>query len=381
MSPPSALRLLHPPLTDSFPPERVADPTFDLVVEELQKAKESVEIFMYVWRSDEVGTRVGQAVLAAAERGVKIKVIKDIGAIMCEVIEMNRKPFFPRKIPPLKRLIYKLIAPTFPNTYVQDSHNQELGARLLDHPNVTVEWINKTHTKYYIFDERLLLTGSINIEDRHQNYFDYMFALDDPELVQRMRDRLADKVDYDPARKIDFLANTHPEEGESVFEIKPEVLRLIENATRTIYIEVAYIGDPEFADALVAASMRGVKITILFSREANIGNDVNYWAIHDLFSRAPVEVYLTDTMIHAKLLLFDDEIIFTGSCNMNIFSLQKAAELNLVIRDEPLLLEPVRALIAKRIAASTRVESAEELASFNPILAHMQQLHQKWNPN
>ena len=374
-------QLLHPPLTASFPPERVADPTFDLVVEELEKARESVEIFMYVWRSDEAGTRVGEAVLAAADRGVKVHVIKDIGAIMCEVIEMNRKPFFPRRIPLLKRIIYKIIGRTFPDTFVEDEHDQELGTRLLAHPNVTVEWTNKTHTKYYIFDEQLIVTGSINIEDRHQNYYDYMLALEDPDLVRRLRTRMAGEAPYDPERNIDFLCNTHRDEGGSVFEIKPEVLRFIEEARESIYIEVAYIGDPEFSDALVAAAQRGVRITVLFSREANIGNDVNYWAIHDLYTRAPIEVYLTGTMIHAKLLLFDDELVLTGSCNMNIFSLQKAAELDLVIRNEPALIEAIRALIAKRIEASSRVTSAEELAGFHPILASLQQLHQKLNPN
>ncbi len=374
-------QLLHPPLNGPFPPEQVADPTFDLVVTELEKARESVEIFMYVWRADEAGTRVGEAVLAAAERGVKVHIIKDIGAIMCEVIEMNRKPFFPRRIPLLKRIIYKIIGRTFPDTFVEDEYDQELGASLLAHPNVTVEWINKTHTKYYIFDERLLVTGSINIEDRHQDYFDYMVALDDPELVRRLRMRMAGETPCDPGRNIDFLCNTHREGKESVFEIKPEVLRCIEAARESIYVEVAYIGDPEFADALVAAAKRGVRVTILFSREANIGNDVNYWAIHDLYTRAPVEVYLTDTMIHAKLLLFDDEVILTGSCNMNIFSLQKAAELDLIIRNEPELTGTIRSLIAKRIESSSRVMSAEELAGFNPILAPLQQLHQKLNPN
>ena len=42
---------------------------------------------------------------------------------------------------------------------------------------------------------------------------------------------------------------------------------------------------------------------------------------------------------------------------MNIFSLQKAAELNLVIRDHPEFLEEVRTLITKRIAASSKVEA------------------------
>ena len=373
--------LLHPPLGGPFPPERVAEPTFDLVVRELERAQKSVEIFMYVWRADESGMRVGEAVLAAAERGVKIHIIKDIGAIMCEVIEMNRKPFFPRKIPLLKRIVYKIIGRTFPNTFVKDDHNQELGAALLAHPNVTVEWVNKTHTKYYIFDERLLVTGSINIEDRHQDYFDYMLALEGPQLIQRLRGRMQGDIPCDLERNVEFVCNSHHSTGESSFEIKPAVLDLIGQARKSIYIEVAYLGDPEFADALVEAAARGIRITVLFSREANIGNDVNYWAIHDLYSRAPVEVYLTDTMIHAKLLLFDEELVFTGSCNMNIFSLQKAAELNLLIQNEPVIIESIKSLIAKRVASSKKVNSSEELAGFNPLISSLQQLHQKLNPN
>lgn len=373
--------LLHPPLGGQFPPERVAEPTFDLVVRELERAQKSVEIFMYVWRADESGMRVGEAVLAAAERGVKIRIIKDIGAIMCEVIEMNRKPFFPRKIPLLKRIVYKIIGRTFPNTFVKDDHDQELGAALLAHPNVTVEWVNKTHTKYYIFDERLLVTGSINIEDRHQDYFDYMLALEDPQLIQRLRGRMQGDIPCDLERNVEFVCNSHHSTGESSFEIKPAVLDLIGQARKSIYIEVAYLGDPEFADALVEAAARGIRITVLFSREANIGNDVNYWAIHDLYSRAPVEVYLTDTMIHAKLLLFDEELVFTGSCNMNIFSLQKAAELNLLIQNEPVIIESIKSLIAKRVASSKKVNSSEELAGFNPVISSLQQLHQKLNPN
>ena len=373
--------LLHPPFTGPFPPERAADPTFDLVVRELARARKSVEIFMYVWRADESGKRIGKAVLAAAERGVKVHIIKDIGAIMCEVIEMNRKPFFPRKIPLLKRIIYKIIGRTFPDTFVEDQHDQTLGASLLAHPNVTVEWINKTHTKYYIFDERLLVTGSINIEDRHQNYFDYMLAMESPDLVRRLRARMQGAVALDLERTIEFVCNTHSPTGNASFEIKPAVLELVARASESIYIEVAYLGDPDFTDALVAAAARGIRITVLFSKEANIGNDVNYWAIHDLYTRAPIEVYLTDTMIHAKLLLFDEELVVTGSCNMNIFSLQKAAELSLLIRNEPTIVEDIKSLIARRIASSKKVTSRKELAGFNPVLAFLQQLHQKWNPN
>ncbi len=103
---------------------------------------------MYVWRSDKIGNEVATAVLAAADRGVKIRIIKDIGAFLFERIEMNRKSLFNRPLPTLKRIVYKLITPTFPKTYVKDDHTDELGHKLIAHPNVTVDWVNETHTKY-----------------------------------------------------------------------------------------------------------------------------------------------------------------------------------------------------------------------------------------
>lgn len=362
-------------------PQTIAAPdTFALVLREIAAARESIEIFMYVWRSDKIGNEVAAAVLAAAERGVRVRIIKDIGAIMFERIEMNRKSLLPRPLPALKRLAYKLITPTFPNTYVQDDHTDALGARLLAHPNVTIDWVNQTHTKYYLFDERLLLTGSINIEDRHFGYYDYMLALDDPAIVTRFRQRTRHEVPADPSLPVDFLCNAHHPHG-PIFEIKPAILRLINAAQRSIYVEMAYLGDEEVTAALIAAARRGVRLTFLFSREANIGNDLNYRTIHQIFREATVAVHLTDTMIHSKLMMFDEQTILTGSANLSVFSMQKSEELDLVIRQHPALIESLKSVLTKRLAASPPVTSPDQLSHFRPLLAALQQFHQKWNPN
>jgi cardiolipin synthase len=362
-------------------PQTIAAPdTFDLILREIEAARESIEIFMYVWRSDNIGNEVAAAVLAAAERGVKVRIIKDIDAIMYERIEMNRKSLLSRPLPFLKRLFYKLITPTFPDTFVEDDHTDALGADLIAHPNVTVDWVNETHTKYYLFDERLLITGSINIEDRHFGYYDYMLALDDPGIVARFRQRGRGEVPYDDSLPVDFLSNAHRPDG-SVFEIKPEILNLIESATSSLYLEMAYLGDEEVTAALIAAAKRGVQVTFLFSREANISNDLNYRTIHEIFSKAQVAVHLTDTMIHSKLMMADDEIILTGSANLSVFSMQKSEELDLIIRDHPALITALKSVITKRLAASPAVTELKQLSHFRPLLAGLQQFHQKWNPN
>lgn len=372
-----SVRFLH----EAPPGTCAAPPTFEAVLQQLAEARSSVEIFMYVWRNDEIGNRVGRAVLDAAERGVQVTIIKDIGAILFERIEMNRKSFFNKPIPLSKRIIYRLIRPTFPDTFVEDDRGFELGERLLAHPNVEVRWINKTHTKYYVFDERVLVTGSINIEDRHFGYHDYMAFIDDAELVRRFRQRMAGEIPPDPSRRVEFLCNAHRDDGIADFQIKPAILQLITNAASSIYVEMAYLGDEDVSAALVAAAHRGVNVTFLFSREANIGNDLNYRTIHRIFARAPVTVHLTDIMIHAKLMLFDDSTVVTGSANLSVFSLQKAGELDLIIRDHPAALDTLRDIITRRIAGAEKVSSASQLAGYKRPLAALQQQHQKWNPN
>ena len=352
-----------------------AAPTFDSVEAHIRRAETAVEIFMFVWRNDEIGNRIGQVLLDAAERGVRIKILKDTAAVMYERIEMNRKSFFHDLLPRLTRWKHRVIGWTFPDTFVEDAYGIELGDAVKNHRNVEIEWVNHAHTKYYLFDERVMTTGSINIEDRHRGYRDYMFEISGEDHIARFRDRSAGSVPYDPDRPIDFLLNRiTPARRE--FEIKPRMIESLDAARQRVYIEMAYIGDPDISRAIVAAAHRGVEVTMLFSREANIGDDINWRSLHRICRRAPVQVVITDKMIHAKLMLIDEETVIAGSANFSVFSMQKAVELDVVVHGLPVFLDAVRQEVQRRIDDSQRVASAGDLKRYNPVLASLQQLHQ-----
>ncbi len=59
---------------------------FDRVLQRIRDASESIFIHMFVWRNDDIGNQIGREVLAAAGRGVKIYIKKDVGAFMYERI-------------------------------------------------------------------------------------------------------------------------------------------------------------------------------------------------------------------------------------------------------------------------------------------------------
>ncbi len=351
-----------------------ADITFKRVVDRIREASESIHIHMFVWRNDEIGNEIGREILGAADRDVKVHIKKDVGAFMYERIEMNRKSFFNRRIPLSKRLTYAILTPTFPNTFVEDDFDYELGQKVMEHANVSIEWVNHTHTKYYIFDDRIMITGSINIEDRHRKYRDTMVEIQGEEFVERFRRRDRDEVPHDATRTLDFVLN---DASSGRFEIKSRILDLLSKAERSVYVEMAYIGDPAVSEKLIETANRGVRLTVLFSEKANIGNDINYRSLHRLYERASFEVYLTPKMIHSKMILIDDEIVILGSANISIFSMQKATELDVVVRDNPTFLEAVRKNVAHRIQQSKRVRSAADLGRYNRTVAFLQQLHQK----
>ena len=352
-----------------------AAPTFDRVEELLAKAERSVEIFMFVWRNDEIGNRLGRAVLAAARRGVRIRIKKDVAAVMYERIEMNRKSFFHLPLSTLRRWKFRVFGLTFPDTYVEDDFDDEVGAAVMSHPNVEIDWVHHTHTKYYIFDERVMLTGSINVEDRHRGYQDYMFEIAGEEHVRRFRERDAGLVGLDSEREIDFLLNRITPAGHEL-EIKPRMIAALDEAVESVYIEMAYIGDPDLSQAIVNAAGRGVEITMLFSREANIGDDLNWRTLHGICRRAPVQVVIADKMVHSKLMLIDNRQVIAGSANLSVFSMRKAVELDVVVRGLPRFLESVQAESRRRIAEGHPVESLDGLKPYNRVMAGLQQLHQ-----
>src|SRR5918994_387601 len=53
------------------------DRAFQSILGRIREAKKSVEIRAFLWRDDEAGNLIGEAVLAAADRGARVVIHKD----------------------------------------------------------------------------------------------------------------------------------------------------------------------------------------------------------------------------------------------------------------------------------------------------------------
>jgi len=350
--------------------------TFDRILLGIARARTSIRVHMFVWRADAIGTSVANALLEAADRGVRVHIRKDLGALLYERLEMNRKPLFPGRTGFGERISLFLIGRTFPDTFVRDAYDAVPGERLLAHGQVTVEWVEHTHTKYWVFDESVLLLGSINLEDRHRGYHDYMVAIEGPGAIERFEARREDRVPLDPARPVDFLVND-PGAEPPRREIRRALLDLLGEARESVYVEMAYLGDPEMTWALAAAARRGVEVTVLLSRRANVGNDLNYHVGRQLFREKGVTVLLSDTMLHSKMMFFDGKVAVLGSANLSVFSMEKAGEIDVVVRDRPGFLAALERTARSRRDAGVPVTALDQLSAYSRLLALGQQLHQR----
>ena len=340
----------------------------------IRDARESIEVHMYVWRADAVGHLIGEALLSAADRGVRVRILKDSGAALFETQESNRKPFFPTERPFFKRIMHQLIGWTLPDSFRNDDWNQSLGRALSSHPNVSFEWVSPTHTKYYCIDERFLITGSLNLEDRHRGYHDVMVEVTGEKAVRAFRAAQSDPLLEERVGTLQILLNDPPED---VFGIKDAAISMIEKAQDSIHIEMAYIGDEDITRALVDAAGRGVRLSILFSAEANIGNDINFHTLRHLMIHSGIEVRLSDKMIHSKLMSVDGRSVLMGSANFSIFSMQRAGELCLRIDDDDVFIGQMHAVLAERWRLGRPVNSVGELPRHRRLLAALQQWHQR----
>src|SRR5579871_1944641 len=77
------------------------DVAFQAILKRIAGAERSVEIRAFLWRDDEAGNLLGNAVLAAAERGAKVKIHKDRIAAVYEYTGGNKQSFFHKRVDPI----------------------------------------------------------------------------------------------------------------------------------------------------------------------------------------------------------------------------------------------------------------------------------------
>ncbi len=357
---------------------------FPAILDAIATAQNSLYINMFIWRDDDIGNRMAEAVLAAAERGVKVTLSVDRYGVVLEKSEECRRSFFHKTQTLVERIKSGFLSLVYPMPGTPRRARDRitpLYTAISSHPNITLDCdrFKADHSKFYIMDDKVLFLGGINIEDKENGadmqgrvYGDYMVRLCGAEYVAAFLAKRADGIERIP--HICTFPQNCKEGCVHRFEIESHFLSLINEAERELSITMAYVSAlPHFERAILAAAKRGVTVTICIPARANYQDATNRRAMRRLYRKSGgnIRILLSPKMLHTKLLV-SEKTISLGSANITKKAFSQLAELNLALANVPSpFCDALLANMHTTFAEARRVTSERDL-SCNRLLAWLE---------
>lgn len=314
---------------------------FYALLQELALAQETIDLETYIFQNDKLGQQIAYTLIAAAKRGVKVRVMVDGAG-----------------------------TPWWGNTLTKEMVNAGIQARVFHafpwrlwqwhHNSIKRSWIyqgfyllsrinKRNHRKVCIIDNRIVFISSANISLCH---------LSTQQGGKNWRDtgvRLENADIKDLREAFDIAWNHQPlqEKIQTIFEKinKKALIRLnhtrhlrrslykslllrISKCRNRVWITNAYfVPDNRLLHRLTELAEEGVDVRIMLPHKSDI--IFMPWAtaaFYDKLLKAGVRIFeYNPSMLHAKSLILDDWFLI-GSSNLNHRSLFHDLEVDVVIQ-------------------------------------------------
>jgi len=240
---------------------------FSRIIERIRNATESIYINMFIWRDDRIGNLILQEIIDAADRGVEICVVKDKLGEVFEKSEENKQSLFHKELNFglwLKAVAIDIMYPMSGKSKSRKQRANSLLQKLFNYRNVNVsnETILEDHSKYYTFDNKILIMGGMNIEDKTiytdvegKKYNDYMVEMVSSDYVEKFIQRLNIGTSFNVNSPVEFIFNAR-RNNEIIYDAKSKILQILSSAKESIDIIMAYMGDKEITEKIIEIANR-----------------------------------------------------------------------------------------------------------------------------
>ena len=305
---------------------------FSQLVQMIDQARSIIHLQTYIYEADETGRMVGEALIRAARRKVKVYILLDGYASQ----ELPR-PFI--KEWKAAGIRFRWFWPLF------KSRNFYLGRRL--------------HHKVCVIDAAYGLAGGVNISNRYNDIGGIKAWLDralfvegqaalklhitcrdmwkkaywkkgaiDKEAFAWMPGIIPDDECMVRVRRNDWVQGKN--------QISSSYLEMFRNAhTRITIMSSYFLPGPIFRKQMALAAKRGVHVKIIIAgvSDVRISRLAEQYMYQWLF-RNNIEIYeYQDTILHAKMAAYDSFWVTIGSYNVNKISAYASVELNMDVRN------------------------------------------------
>lgn len=294
---------------------------------EICNSKSTIDLESYIFADDILGKRIAKLLIAAAERGIRIRLIIDgVGS------------------------------PGWSYSFRQPFEQAGIAVRVFNPLPWAISSLNRrNHRKNCILDDRIAFLGSINISACHlksclgekawrdtavrlegdgiptlARAFEHTWRHSVPFIGQKTFNRRKEIKRLRPLRSpLVRLNNTWPRRH----RIYKDLIGRIQGAQKRIWVTNPYFLPPNgIIEVLCEAAGRGVDVRLLLPRQSDVF--FMHWVSSEFYERllrGGVRIFeYLPRVLHAKTLIIDNWVS-TGSSNMNHRSLLHDLEVDVVL--------------------------------------------------
>ncbi|MGY4691248.1 cardiolipin synthase [Salibacterium sp. K-3] len=307
---------------------------FDQLIEDINDAEDHIHLQYYIFRNDELGTRLLEALTRKAREGIRVRILYDeMGSrkLPKHAFHALKKAggeveiFFPRRIPFINlRLNYR----NHRKVVVIDGRTGYLGGF-----NVGDEYLGLNPRFGYWRDTHLRMSGQV------VKALQTRFILDWNQATHRhyihYEERLFPELEATGDMAAQIISSGPDSEWE---QIKNGYMKMIMAAKDSIYIQTPYfIPDQSLMDTLRIAALSGKDVRIMIPDKPD--HPFVYWATYShvgelLKAGAKVFVY-ENGFIHAKTIVVDGKVCSVGTANIDVRSFRLNFEVNAFLYHRP----------------------------------------------
>lgn len=314
---------------------------FNELLENLKKAKKSINIEFYIFKNDDIGTKILNVLEEKAKEGLEVRLLYDsIGSrslnrnVLNKLINEGGKvgEFFPSW---LKFININMNFRNHRKIVVIDNNVGFVGGF-----NVGDEYLGKDSKFGYWRDTHIKFTGSA-VNDLNLRFLaDWRYATKEEVSLEEIFE--ANEENSNSNNVGMQIVSSGPNLSDK-YEIKMAYLKMIQKAKKYLYIQSPYlIIDNSISDSLKLAAASGVDVKIMIPGKGD--HPFVYWAnlvyAGDLIKEGiRVFHYDKNAFLHAKTVVIDDEVCSIGTANMDTRSFELNFEVSSFIYSEKIAKE------------------------------------------
>lgn len=253
------------------------------ILNNINSAKTSIDFAIYGYSSV---PSIENAIKNAKARGVKIRLVYDIDSTGGNIYPNTNE-------------LVKLV-----ENVKNDSLSKEKSAIM--------------HNKFYIFDNKIVITGSANLSHTDMSGYNSnaIIVINSPEVAKIYTE------EFNQMYEGKFHSNKILTENASGIYFSPQnktiqntILPLIRNSKNYIYIPAFLISHKEMVSELIQAKNRGVDVRIITDA---LNASAKYSKVRELRAAGmPVKIENYAGKMHSKTMIIDDRYLVLGSMNFS----------------------------------------------------------------